>query len=67
MGLVVPTLSVLTAWCVHGGRWQSEPGIAPLVEPALASQQLPARAIQGTTQGLLEGEQQNFPRIPRQD
>ncbi|NIK56839.1 hypothetical protein [Kribbella shirazensis] len=35
-GLPTPTLSVLSAWCVHGnGRWHAEPGIAPLVQAAL--------------------------------
>lgn len=36
-GLSTPTLAVLSAWCVHGnGRWHGEPGIAPLVQAALA-------------------------------
>ncbi|GAA1138416.1 hypothetical protein GCM10009630_41680 [Kribbella jejuensis] len=37
-GLTTPTLAVLTAWCVHGnGRWQGEPGIAPLLQAALGA------------------------------
>lgn len=40
-GLAVPTLSVLTAWCVLGERWQQEPGIAPLVQAATAPQVQP--------------------------
>jgi hypothetical protein len=62
-GLAAPTISVLTAWCVLGDRWQTEPGIAPLVQAAAAPQQLP----QGQAQGQLEGKQQNLPRIPGQD
>lgn len=35
-GLTTPTLSVLTAWCVHGNaRWHEEPGITPLIQAAL--------------------------------
>jgi hypothetical protein len=62
-GLPVPTLSVLTAWTVLGDRWQTEPGIAPLVQGATAPQQLP----EGQAQGQLEGQQQDLPRIPGQD
>ncbi|TDD28998.1 hypothetical protein E1218_05330 [Kribbella turkmenica] len=46
-GLAVPTLSVLTAWCVLGNdRWQGEPGIAPLLQAA-TGQQLAPGAVQG--------------------
>lgn len=62
-GLSTPTLSVLTAWTVLGAdRWQSEPGIAPLVQAATAPQVAPGQA-----QGQLEGQQRNLPRIPGQD
>jgi hypothetical protein len=62
-GLATPTLSVLTAWSVLGAdRWQSEPGIAPLLH-APNPQVAP-----GAGQGQLEGGgQQNLPRIPGQD
>jgi hypothetical protein len=59
-GLPVPTLSVLTSWCVLGAnRWQNEPGIAPLLQAATAPQ-LPAGQ-----QGEVEG-QRRLPRIPGQ-
>ncbi|GAB2674172.1 hypothetical protein [Kribbella swartbergensis] len=46
-GLAAPTLSVLTAWCVLGnGRWQGEPGIAPLLQAA-TGQQLPPGVVHG--------------------
>lgn len=63
-GLSVPTLSVLTAWCVLGAeRWQSEPGIAPLLQAATAPQLPP-----GQEQGQIEGQQQrSLPRIPGQE
>jgi hypothetical protein len=38
-GLSVPTLAVVTSWCVLGAdRWHEEPGIAPLVQAAIAPQ-----------------------------
>jgi hypothetical protein len=59
-GLPVPTLSVLTSWCVLGAnRWQNEPGIAPLLQAATAPQ-LPVGQ-----QGEAEG-QRRLPRIPGQ-
>ncbi|MEU4395394.1 hypothetical protein [Kribbella sp. NPDC023855] len=61
-GLALPTLSVLTAWCVLGERWQQEPGIAPLVQAATAPQVQP-----GEQQAQLEAQQKNLPRIPGQD
>jgi hypothetical protein len=62
-GLSTPTLSVLTAWTVLGAnRWQSEPGIAPLIQAATAPQVAP-----GQQQGQLEGQQRTLPRIPGQD
>jgi hypothetical protein len=61
-GLAVPTLSVLSAWCVLGERWQQEPGIAPLVQAATAPQVQP-----GEQPAQLEGQQKNLPRIPGQD
>jgi hypothetical protein len=62
-GLSIPTLSVLTAWTVLGAdRWQSEPGIAPLVQSAAAPQVAPGQA-----QGQLEEQQRSLPRIPGQD
>ncbi|MGW6279892.1 hypothetical protein [Kribbella sp. NPDC055071] len=46
-GLATPTLSVLTSWCVLGkGRWQGEPGIAPLIEAATGPQLAP-EVVQG--------------------
>jgi hypothetical protein len=58
-GLPVPTLSVLTSWCVLGSRWQNEPGIARLLQAANAPQLPPAqeRAADG---------QRKLPRIPGQ-
>jgi hypothetical protein len=59
-GLPVPTLAVLTSWCVLGAnRWQNEPGIAGLLEAATAPQ-LPV-AQQGEAEG-----QRKLPRIPGQ-
>lgn len=57
-GLTVPTLSVVTAWCVLGAnRWHEEPGIAPLVQAATAPQ-LPTGPQPGDT------GQRKLPRIP---
>lgn len=63
-GLPVPTLSVLTAWSVLGAdRWQTEPGIASLVQAAAAPQVQP-----GQEHAQVEGgQQQNLPRIPGQN
>jgi hypothetical protein len=50
-GLPIPTLSVLTAWCVLGdGRWQGEPGIAPLIRAAAGPQ------VQGGSGAEIPGE-----------
>ncbi|MFB6722228.1 hypothetical protein ACFCV3_18780 [Kribbella sp. NPDC056345] len=46
-GLAVPTLSILTAWCVLGSdRWHGEPGIQPLLQAATAPQ-IDPYAVQG--------------------
>jgi hypothetical protein len=59
-GLPVPTLAVLTSWCVLGAnRWQNEPGIAGLLEAATAPQ------LRVGQQGVAEG-QRKLPRIPGQ-
>jgi hypothetical protein len=57
-GLTTPTLSVLTAWCVHGnGRWQGEPGIAPLIQAALGPRRPdPANEVQDSYPGELPDE-----------
>ncbi|HWD78831.1 MAG TPA: hypothetical protein VG497_08115 [Kribbella sp.] len=54
-GLTTPTLAVLTAWCVHGnGRWQGEPGIAPLIQAALGPRHPdPATQVQDSYPGEL--------------
>lgn len=50
-GLSTPTLSVLTAWSILGnGRWQGEPGIAPLIQAALEPQ------LTGDSTGVIEGD-----------
>jgi len=46
-GLAMPTVSVLTSWCVLGNdRWQGEPGIAPIIEAAIGPQ-LPPGTVHG--------------------
>jgi hypothetical protein len=57
-GLTTPTLSVLTAWCVHGnGRWHDEPGIARLVQAALGPPPAPAAdEVRHASTGQLQDE-----------
>jgi hypothetical protein len=71
-GLTTPTFSVLTAWCIHGtDRWQQEPGIAPLLQAATASQVQPG-VVRGELTDVVPGELETGelfqqPRIPGKD